>query len=74
MNLSRNLRPRAGIYAAGLWKRGFATPAFNNKTQTTTLKNGLTVSQAAPPRADPRARPNWPRRVRPRRSLNASPF
>ncbi|KAF4125126.1 mitochondrial-processing peptidase subunit beta [Geosmithia morbida] len=44
LNLSRGLRPRAGLSATGLWKRGFATPAFNNKTQTTTLKNGLTVA------------------------------
>ena len=43
LNLSRGLRSRAGLSAAGSWKRGFATAL--GKTQTTTLKNGLTVSR-----------------------------
>lgn len=43
LNLSRGLRNRAGFSAAGSWKRGFATSV--GKTQTTTLKNGLTVSR-----------------------------
>jgi processing peptidase subunit beta len=41
LNLSQGLRARSGL--SGL-RRGFATPSTVGKTQTTTLKNGLTVS------------------------------
>jgi len=44
LNLSQGLRSRASL-SAGL-RRGLATPVSSNivgKTQTTTLKNGLTV-------------------------------
>ncbi len=44
LNLSQGLRSRAGLSAAGAFRRGFATPSTVGKTQTTTLKNGLTVS------------------------------
>lgn len=47
LNLSQGLRSRAGL-SAGL-RRGLATPVSHNpigKTQTTTLKNGLTVRGA----------------------------
>lgn len=44
LNLSQGLRTRAGLSAAGPLRRGFATPSTVGKTQTTTLKNGLTVS------------------------------
>lgn len=43
LNLSQGLRNRAGLSAAGALRRGFATPSTVGKTQTTTLKNGLTV-------------------------------
>lgn len=43
LNLSQGLRSRAGLSAAGSLRRGFATPSTVGKTQTTTLKNGLTV-------------------------------
>lgn len=43
LNLSHGLRARAGLSAAPL-RRGFATPSTVGKTQTTTLPNGLTVS------------------------------
>lgn len=48
LNLSRGLRSRAGLSTSGLWKRGFATASALGKTQTTTLKNGLTVSTPSP--------------------------
>jgi hypothetical protein len=56
LNLSQGLRARSGLAAAGSLRRGFATPSNVGKTQTTTLKNGLTVSansggQLAQPRA-----------------------
>ncbi|EGR47196.1 hypothetical protein MKX07_002080 [Trichoderma sp. CBMAI-0711] len=41
LNLSQGLRARSGL--SGL-RRGFATPSTVGKTQTTTLKNGLTVA------------------------------
>ena len=44
LNLSKGLSSRAGLSAAGALKRGFATPSHAAGTQTTTLKNGLTVS------------------------------
>ena len=44
LNLSQGLRNRAALSAAGPVRRGFATPSNIGKTQTTTLKNGLTVS------------------------------
>ncbi|KAJ4164430.1 hypothetical protein LMH87_006106 [Akanthomyces muscarius] len=44
LNLSQGLRTRAGLSAAGPLRRGFATPSNVGKTQTTTLKNGLTVA------------------------------
>ncbi|KEY65119.1 hypothetical protein S7711_04209 [Stachybotrys chartarum IBT 7711] len=44
LNLSQGLRNRAGLSAAGSLRRGFATPSSVGKTQTTTLKNGLTVA------------------------------
>ena len=46
LNLSRGLRSRSNLsYAAPCqWKRGFAAASSALKTQTTTLKNGLTVS------------------------------
>lgn len=44
LNLSRGLRNRAGLSAAAPLTRGFATPSTVGKTQTTTLRNGLTVS------------------------------
>jgi processing peptidase subunit beta len=43
LNLSQGLRSRAGL-SAGALRRGFATPSTVGKTQTTTLKNGLTVA------------------------------
>ncbi|KAM3444862.1 hypothetical protein MY1884_001760 [Beauveria asiatica] len=42
LNLSQGLRNRAGLSAAAPLRRGFATPSTVGKTQTTTLKNGLT--------------------------------
>lgn len=47
LNLSQGLRSRAGLSAAGSFRRGFATPSNVGKTQTTTLKNGLTVRTAS---------------------------
>ncbi|KAL2675235.1 hypothetical protein Neosp_011417 [[Neocosmospora] mangrovei] len=44
LNLSRGLRNRAGLSAAAPLTRGFATPSTVGKTQTTTLRNGLTVA------------------------------
>jgi len=45
LNLSRGLRSRSNLsYAAPQWKRGFAAASSALKTQTTTLKNGLTVA------------------------------
>ncbi|KAF7562989.1 hypothetical protein G7046_g1138 [Stylonectria norvegica] len=44
LNLSQGLRNRAGLSAAAPLRRGFATPSSIGKTQTTTLKNGLTVA------------------------------
>ncbi|KAK2683440.1 hypothetical protein RAB80_001386 [Fusarium oxysporum f. sp. vasinfectum] len=44
LNLSRGLRNRAGLSAAAPFTRGFATPSTVGKTQTSTLKNGLTVA------------------------------
>ncbi|UKZ90785.1 uncharacterized protein TrAFT101_005782 [Trichoderma asperellum] len=44
LNLSQGLRARSGLTAAGSLRRGFATPSNVGKTQTTTLKNGLTVA------------------------------
>ncbi|KAL6904690.1 Metalloenzyme, LuxS/M16 peptidase-like protein [Trichoderma evansii] len=44
LNLSQGLRARSGLAAAGSLRRGFATPSNVGKTQTTTLKNGLTVA------------------------------
>lgn len=44
LNLSQGLRNRAGLSAVSPLRRGFATPSSAGKTQTTTLKNGLTVS------------------------------
>ncbi|SCV32522.1 probable mitochondrial processing peptidase beta chain precursor [Fusarium fujikuroi] len=44
LNLSRGLRNRAGLSAAAPFTRGFATPSPVGKTQTSTLKNGLTVA------------------------------
>ncbi|RFU75322.1 mitochondrial-processing peptidase subunit beta [Trichoderma arundinaceum] len=44
LNLSQGLRARSGFSAAGSLRRGFATPSTVGKTQTTTLKNGLTVA------------------------------
>ncbi|UKZ48880.1 hypothetical protein TrVGV298_003116 [Trichoderma virens] len=44
LNLSQGLRARSGLSAAGSLRRGFATPSTVGKTQTTTLKNGLTVA------------------------------
>ena len=49
LNLSQGLRSRASVNA-GL-RRGLATPVTHNpvgKTQTTTLKNGLTVRPSPP--------------------------
>ena len=43
LNLSQGVRSRAGLSATGSLRRGFATPSSVGKTQTTTLKNGLTV-------------------------------
>lgn len=48
LNLSQGLRSRAGLSATGLLRRGFATPSSVGKTQTTTLKNGLTVRTIRP--------------------------
>lgn len=49
LNLSRGLRSRSNLsYAAPQWKRGFAAASSALKTQTTTLKNGLTVSDRLP--------------------------
>jgi len=55
VNLSRGLRSRSALSLP--FKRGLATPISNTvgKTQTTTLKNGLTVRHPRPARA------NWPR-------------
>lgn len=56
LNLAQGMRSRAAGPALRPLKRGFATPVaspIGAKTQTTTLKNGLTVS--SPP-------PNWPAR------------
>ncbi|TPX09324.1 uncharacterized protein E0L32_009516 [Thyridium curvatum] len=51
LNLAQGLRGRAGRSAAGL-TRGFATPVSAPvKTQTTTLKNGLTVATQYSPYA-----------------------
>lgn len=44
LNLSQGLRARSGLAVAGSLRRGFATPSNVGKTQTTTLKNGLTVA------------------------------
>ncbi|KAF4504244.1 hypothetical protein G6O67_008420 [Ophiocordyceps sinensis] len=44
LNLPQGLRARAGPSAASALRRGFATPSSAGKTQTTTLKNGLTVA------------------------------
>ncbi|CAH0029462.1 hypothetical protein V2G26_011728 [Clonostachys chloroleuca] len=44
LNLSQGVRNRAGFSAANSLRRGFATPSAVGKTQTTTLKNGLTVA------------------------------
>lgn len=44
LNLSRAVRTRAGPSVAGTLKRGFASHS-SSKTQTTTLKNGLTVGR-----------------------------
>lgn len=43
LNVSHGLRTRAGLSAAGVSRRGFATPSNVGKMQSTTLKNGLTV-------------------------------
>ncbi|KAJ4146640.1 Mitochondrial-processing peptidase subunit beta [Fusarium falciforme] len=48
LNLSRGLRNRAGLSAAAPLTRGFATPSTVGKTQTTTLRNGLTECLADP--------------------------
>merc|ERR1712000_220860 len=44
LNLSRGLQTRRAGFTAASWKRGFASAASGLKTQTTTLKNGLTVA------------------------------
>lgn len=44
LNVSQALKSRAGLSAAPSFRRGLATPSTVGKTQTTTLKNGLTVS------------------------------
>lgn len=51
LNLAQGMRSRAAINAIRPLKRGFATPVTSPvgaKTQTTTLKNGLTVSFQRP--------------------------
>jgi hypothetical protein len=48
LNLSQGLRSRAGLSTNGAFRRGFATPSSVGKTQTTTLKNGLTVRTLHP--------------------------
>lgn len=44
MNLSHGLRGRAGLLATTALRRTFATPSTVGNTQTTTLKNGLTIA------------------------------
>lgn len=48
LNLSKALPTRAGLSAARTLTRGLATPAAVGTTQTTTLKNGLTVRTPSP--------------------------
>jgi hypothetical protein len=52
LNLAQGIRSRAAAPALSSLKRGFATPVSSPagaKTQTTTLKNGLTVSRPRRP-------------------------
>ncbi|CEJ88943.1 Putative LuxS/MPP-like metallohydrolase [[Torrubiella] hemipterigena] len=44
LNVTQGLRSRAGLSAVPAFRRGLATPSSVGKTQTTTLKNGLTVA------------------------------
>jgi hypothetical protein len=51
LNLAQGIRSRAGVAAVRPLQRGFATPVtspLGAKTQSTTLKNGLTVSCSPP--------------------------
>ncbi|KAK0384026.1 hypothetical protein NLU13_8115 [Sarocladium strictum] len=44
LNLSQGLRNRQALSSSSSLRRGFASPASVGKTQTSTLKNGLTVA------------------------------